>query len=421
MSGFSKRKRFLFLKDVFLISISAFGGAQVHLAMFLKRMVLHRKYLREKELLELYSLCQMLPGPTSTQTITSMGYKIGGLRLAFFTLLIWLLPATILMTFFSLTITLLDKKDIQVFQFLQPLAVAFILQASFHMLKKSLNTRLSIWLAVTAFIIAAVLRHPIEGYFKTPWIFPIIIFGGGFISYWMHREIRPQRTFQSLKIRWTYFLIFLFIFAGSAVVGKLTQSKPVILFENTYRFGTLVFGGGNVLFPMMFEQFVNFRHYLSPDEFLTGIGLLQAIPGPVFSFATYSTGLALQDMGTSWHIIGCLIGTAGIFLPGMLLIFFIYPIWDQVKTSYIIQRSLEGIIAASAGLVASAAYLFFLPVGLHWKVPNDFYYTNLRDTDFINYPNVIIIAVLSVLLFRTKIPAPVWVLLAVLAGIFFRP
>lgn len=420
MSGYNKRKRFIFLKDVFLLSVSSFGGAQMHMALFIKLLVKEKKYLSETELLEIYSLCQMLPGPTSTQTVTGVGFKIGGARLAFFTLLMWIMPATLLMTFFSLAYTLLDRKSVQIFEFLQPLAVAFIIQASFSMIKKSVSSRLGVGLAITAFVFAALLRHPLEEYVKTPWIYPFILFAGGWISYFMHREIKPSSEPKKLSINYTYGIVFLVIFLASALIGKFTHFRPVILFENTFRFGTLVFGGGNVLIPMMFEQYVKFRSFLNPDEFLTGVGLLQAIPGPVFSFSTFTTGLALKDMGTFWHIAGCLIGTAGIFLPGMLLIFFVYPIWKQIKHYAVIQRSLEGILAASAGLVAAGAYLLFLPVGLNWIRPQSFHYTNLNTSDAINEPNVAIVLILSVLLFRIKIPSPVWVLLAILAGIFFK-
>lgn len=419
MSGYNKRKRLIFLKDIFLLSVSSFGGAQMHMALFVKILVNKKKYLTETELLELYSLCHMLPGPSSTQTITGVGYKIGGVRLAFFSLLVWIMPATLLMTFFSLSYTLLDRKSIQIFEFLQPLAVAFIIQASFMMIRKSVSSNLGVFLAVTAFVFAALLRHPLEEYVKTPWIYPFILVGGGWISYLMHREIKPSSKKIKLRINYTYGIIFLAIFIGSALVGRLTHFKPVILFENTYRFGTLVFGGGNVLIPMMFEQYVKYKSFLNPDEFLTGVGLLQAIPGPVFSFSTFSTGLALKEMGMHWHLAGCLIGTAGIFLPGMLLIFFFYPIWSQIKHYSIIQRSLEGILAASAGLVAAGAYLLFLPVGLNWIKPDSFHYTNLNTADAINYPNVALVLILSVLLFRTKIPSPIWVLIAIVAGIFF--
>ncbi|MCU0392110.1 MAG: chromate transporter, partial [Thermoflexibacter sp.] len=97
----SKRDK-LFLRDVFLITISAFGGPQAHLVLFFEYLVNRRKYLSESELAELIALCQMLPGPSSTQTLVAIAYKRGGFKLAMLTLLIWMLPAFIIMTVVAL-------------------------------------------------------------------------------------------------------------------------------------------------------------------------------------------------------------------------------------------------------------------------------------------------------------------------------
>src|SRR5258707_2332902 len=94
---YKKVRYFAFLKDVLVLSVSTFGGPQTHLAYFLKILVQKRNYLSEEDLMEINSLCQVLPGPTSTQTLTAIGYKLGGPNLAYLTLLIWILPAVILM------------------------------------------------------------------------------------------------------------------------------------------------------------------------------------------------------------------------------------------------------------------------------------------------------------------------------------
>ena len=179
-----KIKRLIFLKDVFVIAISAFGGPAMHIALFIERMVVKKKYLSEAELLELYSLAQMLPGPSSTQTITAMGYKFGGKFLAFLTLLVWILPAFILMSLFSFIYYVLDVNTAaQTFRFVQPLAVAFVVYAAIKMVRSVANTKLDVLLIVMAFVGAALLRHPLEPYVKTPWIFPVLLGLGGFISY----------------------------------------------------------------------------------------------------------------------------------------------------------------------------------------------------------------------------------------------
>ena len=99
------------------------------------------------------------------------------------------------------------------------------------------------------------------------------------------------------------------------------------------------------------------------------------------------------------------------------MIFFVYPMWDSIKNLKIIRRSLDGVIAVSAGLVLAAGYLLFLPVAFNWVVPNSFHYANLQQVDFVNYFDIGLVIVLSLMLTKFKIPTPVWVVLAILAGI----
>jgi chromate transporter len=415
---FAKLRNIIFLKDIFILSLTAFGGPNMHLALFIKRLVERKKYLNNTKLLEIYSLCQVLPGPTSTQTITGVGYHLGGSLLACLTLLVWVTPAFVLMTIFSIGYMYLDKGIItDMFRFIEPVAVSFVIVAAIGMVRTVAKDQLSIALIMLAFIVAALLRHPLDAYMKTPWIYPIVIVSGGVISFFFNREVEDVER-QPLKIHWWLVVVFIILFVGSAILGKITSYRGFVLFENTFRFGSLVFGGGNVLLPMMYEQFVSHKQYFGPEAFLTGVGLVQAIPGPVFSFTTFASGLAMSEFGLTAQIIGSVVGTLGIFLPGLLIILFVYPIWSYIKKYTFIQRSLKGILSASAGLVAAAAYLFFLPVGLEWKEENNFFHSNLQETDFINWPNVIIILLFSVLLYKTpKIPAPVWILVTILAGV----
>jgi len=420
-----KIKRFIFLKDVLVIALSAFGGPSMHIALFQKRMVERKRYLTDTELLELYSLAQMLPGPSSTQTITSMGYKFGGPVLAFLTLMVWVLPAFVLMTICSFLFVWLDVEVTnKVFRFIQPLAVAFVVTAGLKMAKKVTKGSLRLILMLAAFVIVALLRHPLEQYVKTPWMFPVLIVGGGIVSYFLNKkdhmsEMQEQADRPKIVTKWTYLIVFAAIFILVAIAGKVTQNQFFVVFENMYRFGSLVFGGGNVLVPMMFDQFVQFQSLIKPDEFLTGIGLNQAVPGPIFTVATYCGGLIMREGGFSSQILGCVVGTIGIFLPGTLMIFFVYPMWDSIKNLKIIRRSLDGVIAVSAGLVLAAGYLLFLPVGFNWVEANSFHYTNLQQTNFVNYFDIGLVIVLSLMLTKVKIPTPVWVVLAILAGILF--
>ena len=156
--------------------------------------------------------------------------------------------------------------------------------------------------------------------------------------------------------------------AGSELARKNNwpDRRPLNLFENTYRFGSLVFGGGNVLMPMMYEQFVARPQSqkllarnpniirMNKEDFYSGWGMVRAIPGPVFSIASYMGGIAMKDQGVALQILGCFIGTTGIFLPSALLVLFFYPIWHNLKKYATVYRALEGINAAVVGIIVAA-------------------------------------------------------------------
>ena len=416
-----KIKAYIFLKDVFLVAITAYGGPAMHLALYQKKLVEEKKYLTTDELLELYSLAQMLPGPSSTQTLTSIGYKFGGPSLAFLTLLVWVLPAFLLLTLSAIFIGLFEEQALVYLRFVTPVAVAFIAVAGFKMIQKSISSKQGYILASMAFIVAALLRHPLDTVvnMNTPWIFPIVLLLGGVVSYFGFKGDLPQNDTIKVKIPWKFLLSFLLVFITAGVLGEISSNRFILLFENCYRFGSLVFGGGNVLIPMMLEQYVSHAAYMTSEQFINGVGLVQAIPGPVFTISSYTGAVALQDFGVLSQCLGSLSSTVGIFLPGALLIFFVYPIWKQIKTHPIVVKALPGVIAASCGLVLAAAYLMFLPVGFNWVKKGSFYFTNLDISNLVNIGPIIIILVTSFLLMKTNIKSPWYIVVAILAGILF--
>ncbi len=417
-----KIKRLIFLKDVFVLALSAYGGPSMHLALYQKKLVDEKKYITTSELLEFYSLCQMLPGPSSTQTLASIGYKYGGSILAFLTLLVWILPAFVLLTISAVFIGAFQKEALYYLRFVTPVAVAFVLVAGIKMIQKSVVNRQGYILTAMAFVVVAVLRHPLDTVvnMKTPWMFPVVLLLGGLFSYFNYKG--KVQSYESIKVRfpWTSLIAFVVIFVAAGVLGKVSSNRLVLLFENCYRFGSLVFGGGNVLIPMMLEQFVNHANYMTPAQFINGVGLVQAIPGPIFTIASYTGATAMHGFGVLQQVLGSFVSTLGIFLPGALLIFFVFPVWKKIRSHPIVVKALPGIIASSCGLVLAAAYLMFLPVGLNWVEEGSFFYTNLNLADAFNVREIIIIVVTSLLLFKTKIKSPWYIVLAILFGIFIK-
>lgn len=350
-----------FLKDVFLLSVTCFGGPQAHLAHFQNVLVQKRKYITEEELIELNALCQVLPGPSSTQTLSSIGYRLGGAKLAYLTLLIWLIPSVAIMTVAGILINSFANKhsSLEFTRFIQPMAVGFVAYAAYSISLKTVTTMRGAVIMILA---------GIATYFsKSPVVFPLILLGAGLITA-LNYKAHPRQEKQKFDVSWGNFFLWGGVFVFVALLGAATKSipefLPVRLFENFYRNGSLIFGGGQVLTPMLYTEFVQYapKQYLTSEEFLSGYAFVQGLPGPVFSFSSYIGALAMRDYGVAGEIAGAVMSAAGIFLPGTFLIFFMIRIWESLKKFRPIRASLEGINAANAGLVAAAAVLLFQPL-----------------------------------------------------------
>ncbi|MGV3559065.1 chromate efflux transporter [Larkinella arboricola] len=355
-----RRIRFLiFLKDVLILACTTFGGPQVHLAMMLDRLVAKRRYLTEEELMELNALCQILPGPTSTQTITALGFKIGGPNLAYLTLLVWMLPGVLIMTAFAIGMYYVQQRSISLAftRFIQPMAVGFLIVAGYRIARKVIHNQMGLVLAIISTLTAYA--------FPSPYITPVVIVAGGLTTAFSYQKQKIMEK-TPIRIQWANFFLWLGVLIGAAILGAVTQSLPIRIFENFYRNGSLVFGGGQVLTPMLYNEFVEFKHYLTRQEFLSGLAIVQATPGPTFSFASYIGALSLRNDGWSGQLLGGLMASAGIFLPGTFFIFFVYRFWNQLKRYRAVRASLEGINATSTGLTIAAAFSLFQPMSDQW-------------------------------------------------------
>lgn len=380
----------IYLKDIFILSLTTFGGATAHFAYFLDHLVYKRGYLTEKELIEMNALCQMLPGPSSTQILTGLAVKIGGAPFAFLTLFVWAIPGVALMTAFGILMSNIDEKELSThfLTFVQPIAVGFVAAAAYRIVKKVIHTKTSVILLIISAVISV--------WINSPYLFPALILAGGFITAFKYKA-QPIEEKEKIKIRWTALIIWISVLILIAVIGLFTQSLPIRLLENFYRNGSLIFGGGQVLVPFLYTEFVDFKDYLSSSEFLSGFAIAQAIPGPTFSFASYIGALSMREYGVWGEILGGFLAAVGIFVPGTLMMIFLIRFWDQLKKFRIIKASLEGITAVSSGMVVAAIFLLFEPV----------------QNTMLNFS--LIIGTVAILLF-TKIPAPYVVLIGLLAG-----
>ena len=400
-------------------SVTAFGGPQGHLGMVMKTFVDRRRDVTKEELMEYVSFCQMLPGASSTQVLTLIGYKRGGLPLAVLTLIIWILPACTLMGALSFLVGNIGSENLttSVFQFIQPMAIGFLAYAGIKAFGISINNPITQIIMLVTMMVTYL-------FFKTPWIFPLLIVFGGVATNFSSRRIPEKEKIKPRQIRWTNIWLFVLVFVIAGFLSETARKqdwhhrKAYNLFENFYRFGSFVFGGGDVLIPMMLDQYVarpsapkfidsqqNIIR-IERSELLTGAGIVRAIPGPVFSIASFTGGIALKEEGKVQQLLGCVIGSVAIFLPSALLIFFFFPVWQYFKKFVVVYRALEGINAVVVGLMWAATLYLLKDVSItHFNIVSMF--------------NIIVIAGTILTLHFSKIPAPFIVVVCLLLGLIF--
>lgn len=388
------------------------------MGMMMKTFVQQRRDVTEEELVEFNVFCQLLPGASSTQTLTLIGYKRGGIPLAIFTLLIWILPASAIMGGLSFLLDYMDNKSLPlgVFQFIQPMAIGFIAYSTYRFWGIGVHNTITTVIMILASLVTFLA-------FKTPWVFPGLIVAAGIATNFSDRRI-PQKGIPPKKIKWGNMLIFLTIFAiagyfsETATRENWSNRKAINLFESAFRNGSLVIGGGDVLMPMMYEQYVtrpqsnrileNKRDVLKmrKEDFLTGSGMVRAIPGPVFSIGAFTGGMVLREQGLFAQLMGCIIGSVALFLPSALLVLFFFPVWHNLKKYAVIFRSLEGINAAVVGIMAGATcYLI-----------KDQFLFDLIELSPIGFLQLGIVVLTFLFLKGNKIPAPFIVLGCLLLG-----
>jgi len=397
------KRQLIFLRDVVLYTFTAFGGPQAHIAVLLREFVEKRRYITEEELMELNALAQLLPGPSSTQTLVGIAWKVGGLRLALITFLIWILPSATIMCLAAISYKMFADRArfAGILHFVQPIAVGIVAYATYTFAYKFLKSRVSTMLAIGSLIATLILQNA--------YAFPLLILMGGIISSAL--ETQPQENELRVKLfsnvnpnKVTYFIGILLLFAAMGALVNQTSpfSLPIRLFENFYRNGILIFGGGQVLVPLMYTEFVEVKHYLTNSEFLSGYALQQALPGPTFSFTSFLGGITMGNKGGGifGQVIGSIVAVIGINCPGLILILFIVPFWNDLKKITRIKNSLSGINAVAVGFMATALILLAKPFGLNWMA-------------------YLIMAATFLILKFTKIKTPIVIIIGIVLGLIF--
>jgi chromate transporter len=403
-----------FLKSVFLYSFTAFGGPQGHMGMMVKTFVQKRKDVTEDELLEYNAFCQMLPGPSSTQTVMLIAMKRGGVPLAIITLLLWVFPAAFIMGLLSFFIHYFDtgvahnkRIPLNLFSYVVPMSVGFVFFAAARMMKSSVKV-----VATAAIMLGSLLAAL---FVPTPWIIPVLLIVAGTISNFSNRRI-PNPLHRPKKINWMHLWLFGLIFVLAGVLSELARNpswehgRIYHVFENFYRFGSIVFGGGQALLPMLLYQYVTRANsqLITADQLLTGFGMVQAVPGPVFSVCSFIGGVIMSQYGPVWQIIGCITATLAVFLPSTLLLFFLFPIYENLKHHVIIFRALEGFNAAVVGIIIASGIVLFKTIAFNQALAFE-------------WSNLVVVIITFCLLLYTRIPAPLIVVGWLLLGWTLHP
>jgi chromate transporter len=302
------------------------------------------------------------------------------------------------MTAAAVTMSNIQEKNwsLEFTNVIAPMAVGFVSYGAYMISLKTVTTKTGIALMMAA----AVLSY----FVQSPFIFPAILLSSGLLTSLKFKS-QPKEEKQRLTVDWSNFLLWAGVLIFAAALGGITKALPIKLFENFYRNGSLIFGGGQVLAPLLYTEFVQYakplHHPTSHNEFLSGYALAQAIPGPVFSFSSYIGALSMREYGIGGQILGAFMSALGIFLPGTFLIFFVVRFWDGLKKYRAVRASLEGITAASAGLVAASAIILFQPL----------------ENTFMNFG--VTIATFCLLVF-TRVPSPVIILCGLLLGFIMK-
>ncbi|MEK4404857.1 chromate efflux transporter [Sporosarcina sp. FSL K6-6792] len=349
MNQTNPNKGFKSLLEIFLVStrlgFTSFGGPTAHLGYFHEEYVRRRKWMDEKSYADLVALSQFLPGPASSQVGIGIGVMRAGVLGGITSFIGFTLPSVIALILFALLLTGFDIGNAGWIHGLKIVAVAVVAHAIIGM-AKNLTPDLK-RKAIALFALIGTLLW--QSAFTQVGVILIAAFFG-FLLFKQHDQIEEASS--KFPIAKRVSVICLLLFFGLLfllpVIREITGSYWVAMFDSFYRSGSLVFGGGHVVLPLLEQEFVP-TGWISEESFLAGYGATQAVPGPLFTFAAY-----LGTVMKGWQ--GGLVATFAVFLPAFLLILGALPFWDSLRNNPKIKGAIMGVNAAVIGILISAFY-----------------------------------------------------------------
>ncbi|HZH62958.1 MAG TPA: chromate transporter [Metabacillus sp.] len=337
------------LLEILLVStrlgFTSFGGPVAHLGYFHNEYIQRRKWMDEKSYADLVALCQFLPGPASSQVGIGIGVMRAGLLGGIISFIGFTLPSVIALIIFALILQGLDVADIGWIHGLKIVAVVVVAHAILGMAKNLTPDLKRKTIALLALVTTLLWQTAFTQ-------IGVILIAGllGFLLYKQHSESEDSDIRVPISKWFATFCLVLFfgLLILLPILREATTLNWIAMFDSFYRSGSLVFGGGHVVLPLLEREFVP-TGWLSEEAFLAGYGAAQAVPGPLFTFAAY-----LGAVMNGWQ--GGLLATVAIFLPAFLLIYGTLPFWDTLRRNPKIKGALMGVNAAVVGILISAFY-----------------------------------------------------------------
>ncbi|WP_042349961.1 chromate efflux transporter [Bacillus massiliigorillae] len=327
------------------LGVTSFGGPTAHLGYFNEEYVNRKKWLKSEEYTQIIALCQFLPGPASSQVGMAIGLLRGGLIGGFLSFLGFTLPSVLALVIFAQLYKHYEFAEMGWIHGLKLVAVAVVAHAVLGMAQKLTKERSQIVIMVIATIITLLVTGPFVQ------VGIIIVAGiiGAYIYRGANSEVESSYTIPiSKRTGFIAFSVFFVLLIGLPIMSNLFNFHWLNVFDTFYRSGSLVFGGGHVVLPLLENEVVT-TGWLSKEEFLAGYGMAQAVPGPLFTFASY---IGAMMSGIS----GSVITTIAIFLPAFLLVVGSLPFYNEVRNRSVFQGALTGIEAAVVGILLAALY-----------------------------------------------------------------
>jgi chromate transporter len=332
------------------LGLTSFGGPIAHLGYYRTEFVERRRWIDDQSFADIVALCQFLPGPSSSQVAMSIGILRAGTLGALASWIGFTMPSAILMILFAYGIgSLSGVEDAAWLGGLKIVAVAVVAQAVWGMARTLAPDKQRATLAILAAI--GVLA------WSSPFMQVGVIVVGGLIAwkFFSGGKAVAGSTLSFAISRRTgavSWALFFGLLIGLPLLRPLIASESFSIFDSFYRAGSLVFGGGHVILPLLQAETVPQR-WLTNQEFIAGYGAAQAVPGPLSTFAAYLG--TLMDAGPGGWV-GGMFALIAIYVPAALLVFGALPFWEMLRTRASIQRALLGINAAVVGILVAALY-----------------------------------------------------------------